>query len=85
MIEKSEKERKIIIAVTSQVINMLNNNVLEDNGSEPFEGWCGNDLVWTDENGNDFSEDEIKEAQALVEKVAPLVDELHLKYLNFGY
>ena len=26
--------------VADQIINMLTNNILEDNGTESFEGWC---------------------------------------------
>ena len=32
--------------VTNQLVNMLTNNILEDNGTESFEGWCENGEVF---------------------------------------
>jgi len=65
--------------VTQQLINMLQNNIIEDNGTESFESWC--------ESGAVFAEHPSYEAECidLMEKVAPLIDELTFTYLNFGY
>lgn len=66
-------------AVTQQVINMLTNSVIEDNGTESFEGWC--------ENGDAFNLHGayLEEAVKLMKEVAPIVDQLTYNHLNFGY
>ena len=66
-------------AVANQLINMLTNNILEDNGTESFEGWCEDGEVFNDHPS--YKE----ECVALMRKVAPLVDELTYNHLNFGY
>lgn len=65
-------ERKEIVKnVVEQIINMLNNNVIEENGSECFEEWC--------EDGDVF---DIKDSYELgchikvMERLSPLVDSL---------
>lgn len=65
--------------VTNQLVNMLTNNILEDNGTETFEGWC--------EDGEVFNAHPTykEECVPLMKKVAPLVDELTYNHLNFGY
>lgn len=65
--------------VTNQIVNMLTNNILEDNGTESFEGWC--------ENGEVFNEYPAykEECVNLMKEVAPIVDQLTYNYLNFGY
>lgn len=52
--------------VTEQIINMLTNNILEEQGGEPFVGWC--------EDGEVFDWD--KDCIALMHKVAKIVDSL---------
>lgn len=68
-----------IRAVTEQVINMLTNNIIEDNGTESFEEWC--------EDGAVFSEHPSYQPACieLMKKVAPIVDQLTFNHLNFGY
>ena len=65
--------------VANQVINMLTNNILEDNGTEGFEGWCEDGAVFN------LHGDYLKEAVALMKEVAPIVDQLTYNHLNFGY
>lgn len=52
--------------VTEQIINMLTNNILEEQGGETFEGWC--------EDGEVFDWDE--DCIALMKKVSTFVDSL---------
>lgn len=52
--------------VAGQIINMLQNNVMLDCGTEPFVGWC--------EDGEVFDWDE--DCIALMNKVAKIVDDL---------
>ena len=52
--------------VAEQIINMLQNNVMFDCGTEPFVGWC--------EDGEVFDWDE--DCIALMNKVAKIVDAL---------
>lgn len=52
--------------VTEQIINMLTNNILEEQGREPFVGWC--------EDGEVFDWD--GDCIALMNKVSNLVDSL---------
>ncbi len=66
--------------VTGQLVNMLVNNVLHDNGTEGFEGWCADGEVFENLHGDYFDE-----AMALVKQVAPIIDKLTYEYLNFGY
>ncbi len=75
--EMTEEQKAVVIAVTGQVINMLENNVIEDNGVESFIGWC--------EDGDVFDEKNYEECVALMRKVAPLVDELTYNFLNLGH
>lgn len=81
MEEMTEKEKAVVIAVTQELVNMLTNNILEDNGTEPFEGWC--------EDGGVFYYSDVRglaeAAEELMRKVAPLIDELTYKYLNLGH
>ena len=66
-------------AVTEQVINMLENSIVFDNGTESFEGWC--------EDGDIFAEHPTyqEECIKLMREVAPIVDQLTFNYLNYGY
>ena len=65
--------------VAEQIINMLTNNILEDNGTEGFEGWC--------EDGDVFSEHPTYQDECikLMKEVSPIVDELTYNHINFGY
>lgn len=75
--EKTEEEKAVVIAVTQVLIAMLENNVISDNGTESFVGWC--------EDGDIFDEDSHEKCVELMHKVAPLIDELTYDYLNLGY
>ena len=66
--------------VTNQVVNMLTNNVLEDNGTESFEGWCEDGAVF-----GHLSQAYREECINLMKEVAPIVDQLTYSHLNFGY
>lgn len=68
---KEQMETKIAArkAVVEQVIAMLDNNVLADNGFEQFSGWC--------EDGEVFNDQEPavrKECIELMNKVSDSVD-----------
>lgn len=60
-------KEEVIKNVISQVIAMLDNNVLADNGLESFEGWC--------ENGDIFETDR-NEHIAVMKRIAPAIDDL---------
>lgn len=83
MEKKTELEKKAIVLVTEQIINMLDNNILHDSGVEGFEGWCEDGSVFFDMDG--VSDEEADAASALMAEVAPTVDELTYNWLNFGY
>lgn len=68
---KSRKE--VIKNVVEQIINMLNNNVLGENGSESFVGWC--------EDGDVFEEIHLEsgtmeEHIEIMNRLADKVDDL---------
>lgn len=65
--------------VANQVINMLTNNILEDNGTESFEGWCEDGAVF---DGHPTYKGA---CVALMREVAPIIDSLTYNHLNFGY
>lgn len=66
--------------VTQQLINMLTNNIIEDNGTEGFLGWCADGEVFNNLHGGYFDE-----AMKLATEVAPIIDALTYQHLNFGY
>lgn len=73
------KRNEKIKAITEQVINMYDNNVLGDNGAECFESWCADGEVFINNGYTDQEADEIME---LVKDMAPTIDELTFKWLN---
>ena len=83
MDRKTELEKKAVILVTGQIINMLECDVLRDAGIEGFAGWCEDGDVFA--YRDDLTEEEIQAATELMEKVAPLVDDLTYKFLNLGH
>lgn len=83
MEEKTELQKRAVELVTGQIINMLVNNILEDNGTESFEGWCEDGDVFYNMDG--LTLEEANAASALMTEVAPIVDELTYGYINFGY
>lgn len=74
-----EKE-EIVKNVVEQVINMLSNNVIEDNGSESFECWCADGEVFE----NNGIEDVDKHCE-IVSVLAPYVDALSNAIDNLIY
>lgn len=68
-------KKEIIKAVTQQVINMLYNDIIEDNGTESFECWCVGGEVFVD-NDPELDEDDVLRATRLMQNIAPFVDEL---------
>lgn len=52
--------------VVSQIINMMSNNIIKDNGHEPFECWCENGEVF------DYNKDDVH----IMYELAPYVDAL---------
>lgn len=83
MEEKTELQKKAVRLVAEQIINMLTNNILEDNGTEGFAGWCENGAVFFEMEG--LSDEEKDAASTLMTEVAPTVDELTYNWLNLGY
>ena len=81
--EMTTAQKEAVIAVTEQLVNMLSNDVLDDNGVESFEGWCEDGAVFYDDDKLSFTV--CLECEALMKKVAPMVDDLVYKYLNLGY
>ena len=45
-----------IKAVAGQLVNMIINDVLNNNGLEGFEGWCADGEVFEDLHGEYFEE-----------------------------
>ena len=66
--------------VATQLVNMLTNDIIYDNGTEPFEGWCADGEVFDHLHGDYY-----KEAMALMKEIAPLVDNLVYRHLKYGY
>ena len=66
--------------ITSQIINMLENNIMNDNGNESFIGWCENGDIFRDAHPN-HSEEFYQELEMLMKNVAPIVDKLTYNYL----
>ena len=72
-------KKDVIKAVAGQIINMIDNDVLCENGIEPFELWCADGEVFDDGANDDKF---IEECMVLVRKVAPIVDNLTYNYIN---
>ena len=71
---------KVKKAVTEQIISMLTNNILNDNGNESFEGWCEDGDVfrysYPDESAEFYTEC-IREMKV----VASIIDRLTYDFL----
>lgn len=61
--------------VVSQIINMLSNNIINNNGFEHFDGWCENGEVF-DYNVNDVN---------IMYQLAPYVDALTEKCVELTH
>ena len=84
----NERTKEVVMAVTGQVCAMLENNVLRENGTEGFEGWCedGDTFFHMEgKDGNPVSEEFYMACVALMHQIAPLVDQLTYLHLNLGY
>lgn len=62
------------VAVVSQIIAMFDNNILNDNGIEHFEGWCEDGKIFEQEDSK--SPKFVKGCIDLMREVSPLVDEI---------
>lgn len=62
------------MAVAEMIIGQLENNVLQENGFESFEGWCDNGEVF--ENFPDLDKDEREKAVSIMHTIAPDVDQI---------
>ena len=69
--------KKAKIMVAEQIVGMIENNVLNENGGESFIGWLENGDVFY--NADCYTDEEINEAMKLAHEIAPLVDELSWK------
>lgn len=63
--------------VAGQIINMLENNILNDNGGEGFIGWLEDGDVFY--NAECYTDEEINEAMELAKEIAPALDEISWK------
>jgi hypothetical protein len=67
-------------AVTEQIIAMLNNNILAENGNESFVGWCEDGGVFEASYPNE-SDDFYNECERIMNAVAPLIDKATYNHL----
>lgn len=65
-------------AVARQVMAMLENDVINENGWEPFEGWCSDGEVF-DSMNEETGEDFVNGCMNLAREIAPMVDAIHAK------
>ena len=77
--DMKHKRQVAVLKVTEQLIGMLTNNIIEDCGTESFEGWCEDGAVFADAPLYE------EECIALMKEVAPIIDGLTYGHLNFGY
>lgn len=74
--ENTYKE-KIAKAVVSQFLNMIQNDVIDGNRFEPFEGWLADGEVFEQEGMEDI---DIKVAMMYAKELANDIDALHYKF-----
>ena len=67
-------------AVTSEIVSMIENNILNGYGNETFTGWCEDGVVFENTFPNRTKEF-YDECVKLMEQVAPLVDNLTYNHL----
>lgn len=65
---------KVKRAVAGQLVNMIMNDIINQNGIEPFIGWCADGEVY-----ESLKEDEIIEAMKLTEEISGFVDNISAK------
>lgn len=66
-------KKEIKRAVVAQLINMFHNDIIEENGTEPFLGWLADGEVFELDGYND---EEVKELMAFAESISLEVDKL---------
>lgn len=69
------------VAVSNQIVNMLHNNINLNNGNEHFVDWCEGGDVFRDTYPG-HTEEFYKECDEMMNKVAPIVDELTYSHLT---
>ena len=74
---KEEIKRKVV----GQLINMLDNDIMAGNGTEPFLGWLEDGEVF---RLNGHSEEEVDELMEFAGKIAMQVDNLVWQIENGG-
>lgn len=74
--EKNYKQ-KIALAVVEQFMNMLQNDVIEGNRFESFEGWLADGEVF---ELNGMSDIDVKVAMMYAKEIADDIDALHWKF-----
>ena len=67
-------------AVSGQIVTMIINNIINDNGNETFEGWCEDGDVFEIAYPN-ATKEFYDECEKLMKEVAPLVDKLTYNFL----
>ena len=66
--------KEIKKAVAEQIINMIDNNILHDNGTEMFEGWLEDGEVFA---LNGMSEEDIETAMGYAHEVSAALDTIN--------
>ena len=65
--------------VTEELINMLNCCILEEDGVEPFMGWCQNGEVF---ENRELGKKMVKRCMDIVEAISPKIEEITYNILN---
>lgn len=69
------KEAKKMVA--EQIINMLDNNVLHENGMESFMGWLEDgDAFYDIKNAENYTDEQIVEAIELAKEISDKIDSI---------
>lgn len=72
-----EYKKKIALAVVEQFMNMLQNDVIEGNRFESFEGWLADGEVF---ELNGMEDIDVKVAMMYAKELADDIDALHWKF-----
>lgn len=75
-----EYKKKIFIAVVEQFLNMIQNDIVEDNGFEGFLGWLEDGEVF---RLNGMDEGDVLVAMMYAKMLADDIDALHWKLATF--
>lgn len=76
------KTKEIKKALVGQIIAMLDNNILNENGVEMFEGWLEDGDVFFNQG---WDEKDIEEAMFYARKVSGALDEINNILGDFTY